>query len=159
MNQNFFWSICKKNFRNKLVIKNKFSLLDRRGKSMCYSESPKVRRLWFGHCTLEPFSPKKLVNVNWLPTYAKRMQKYLTEGALEQQDTRTKIRGQYLTNPMFEVGFFWGWNTYTVGSKALASFLQSIGTMGRPIKSNFGNQHLVTQFFLQSSEFDIGVLI
>ena len=26
-------------------------------------------------------------------------------------------------------------NTYTVGSKALASFLQSIGTMGRPIKA------------------------
>ena len=68
---------------------------------MCYSESPKVRRLWFGHCTLEPFSPKKLVvNVNWLPTYAKRMQKYLTEGALEQQDTRTKIRGQY-NNALF----------------------------------------------------------
>ena len=42
LNQNFFRSIYKKNFGNKLVIENKLSLSDRRGKSMQYPESPKV---------------------------------------------------------------------------------------------------------------------
>ena len=43
LNQNFFRSIYTKKFRNMFVIEIKLSLSDRRGKSMHYPESPKVR--------------------------------------------------------------------------------------------------------------------
>ena len=51
LNQNFFVRSTKK-FQNKLVIENKLSLSDWRGKPMCCSESPKVSR-WVGELMAE----------------------------------------------------------------------------------------------------------
>ena len=48
-NRNFFRSICKKNYRNKIVIKNLLLLSYRRGKLMRYPESPKVTVLCVHH--------------------------------------------------------------------------------------------------------------
>ena len=56
-NQNFFRSIYKKNYRNKIVIENLLSLSYRRGKSMRYPESPKVKPKGSG--TLQPRTPSQ----------------------------------------------------------------------------------------------------